>query len=95
MTPPFEALDFVYMPSRDVAADVRHFTETLGGELVFAIEAFGTRVAMVQLTPAPPALLLAGLVTARPGLHARGARRPASRDLPADTPGGGEAAGRA
>src|SRR5438270_740095 len=60
MTPPFEALDFVYMPSRDVAADVRHFTEALGGELVFAIEAFGTRVAMVQLTPAPPAVLLAG-----------------------------------
>ena len=60
MPPPFEALDFVYMPSRDVAADVRHFTEALGGELVFAIEAFGTRVAMVQLTPEPPAVLLAG-----------------------------------
>src|SRR5437660_9375768 len=60
MTPPFEALDFVYMPSRDVAADVRHFTEALGGELVFAIEAFGTRVAMVRLHPAPPAVLLAG-----------------------------------
>jgi glyoxalase/bleomycin resistance protein/dioxygenase superfamily protein len=59
MAPPFEALDFVYMPSSDAAADVRHFTEVLGGELVFAIERFGTRVAMVQLTPAPPAVLLA------------------------------------
>jgi hypothetical protein len=39
---------------------VRHFTEGLGGELVFAIEAFGTRVAMVRLHPDPPALLLAG-----------------------------------
>ena len=58
--PPFESLDFVYMPSRDVAADVRHFTEALGAELVFAIEAFGTRVAMIRLTAAPPALLLAG-----------------------------------
>jgi hypothetical protein len=58
--PPFEALDFVYMPSGDVAADVRHFTEVLGGELVFAIEAFGTRVAMVRVAASPPALLLAG-----------------------------------
>ena len=57
--PPFEALDFVYMPSVDAAADARHFTEVLGGELVFAIERFGTRVAMVQLTPGPPAVLLA------------------------------------
>jgi hypothetical protein len=54
------ALDFLYLPSRDVAADVEHFTARLGGELVFAIEAFGTRVAMVQLNGDPPALLLAG-----------------------------------
>ncbi|HKP91028.1 MAG TPA: hypothetical protein VJT75_13760 [Thermoleophilaceae bacterium] len=58
--PPFESLDFVYMPSGDVAADVRHFTDVLGGELVFAIEAFGTRVAMVRMTADPPAVLLAG-----------------------------------
>jgi hypothetical protein len=56
----FEALDFVYMPSRDVAEDVAHFTERLGAELVFAIERFGTRVAMVRITPDPPALLFAG-----------------------------------
>lgn len=54
------SLDFVYLPSRDVAADAEHFTSGLGGELVFAIEAFGTRVAMVRLEPDPPALLLAG-----------------------------------
>jgi hypothetical protein len=48
------------MPSADVAADVRHFTEVLGGRLVFAIEAFGTRVAMVALTEHPPAVMLAG-----------------------------------
>ena len=58
--PPFASLDFVYMPSGDVAADVAHFTEVLGGELVFAIEAFGTRVAMVRMTAEPPAVLLAG-----------------------------------
>ena len=56
----FEQLDFVYLPSRDVAADVSHFTERLGARLGFAIEAFGTRVAMVRLSRDPPALLLAG-----------------------------------
>jgi hypothetical protein len=56
----FDALDFVYLPSRDVAADRRHFTENVGGEVAFAIEAFGTRVAMVRLSPDPPGLLLAG-----------------------------------
>lgn len=55
----FDRLDFVYLPSRDVAADVIHFTRGLGAEPVFAIEAFGTRVAMVRLNPQPPALLLA------------------------------------
>jgi hypothetical protein len=55
----FDRLDFVYLPSRDVAADVTHFTRGLSAELVFAIEAFGTRVAMVRLEPDPPALLLA------------------------------------
>jgi hypothetical protein len=56
----FDRLDFVYLPSRDVAADLQHFTGGLGAEVVFAIEAFGTRVAMVRLAPDPPPLLLAG-----------------------------------
>jgi hypothetical protein len=56
----FESLDFVYLPSRDVAADLEHFTVGLGATLVFAIEAFGTRVAMVSLAGSSPALLLAG-----------------------------------
>ena len=56
----FESLDFVYLPSRSVASDLKHFTETLGATFVFAIEAFGTRVAMVSLTEPSPALLLAG-----------------------------------
>lgn len=55
---PFEQLDFIYMPSRDVAADVRHFMDVLGAELVFAIDAMGTRVAMLRLADSPPALLL-------------------------------------
>jgi hypothetical protein len=56
----FDRLDFIYLPSRDVAADVAHFTGGLGAEVVFAIEAFGTRVAMVRLSPDPPPLLFAG-----------------------------------
>ena len=56
----FEQLDYVYMPSRDVAADVRFFTDVLGARLIFAIDGMGTRVAMVALTDSPPRLLLAG-----------------------------------
>ena len=56
----FESLDFVYLPSRDVAGDLKHLTEAMGADLVFAIEAFGTRVAMVSLAEHSPALLLAG-----------------------------------
>jgi hypothetical protein len=54
-----ESLDYIYMPSRDVVVDIRYFTEVLGGRLVFAIEGMGTRVAMIELTDAPPRLLLA------------------------------------
>lgn len=56
----FQSLDFVYMPSGDVASDMAYFTDVLGGRLVFAVEGMGTRVAMVELTPAPPMILLAG-----------------------------------
>jgi hypothetical protein len=64
---PFQSLDFLYMPSTDVAAEVEYFTGVLGGKLVFAIEAFDTRVAMVRLAGGPPDLLLAGhLEGARP-----------------------------
>jgi hypothetical protein len=56
----FEQLDYVYMPSRDVASDVAYFTDVLGARLVFAIDGMGTRVAMIALTDSPPRLLLAG-----------------------------------
>jgi hypothetical protein len=57
---PFQSLDFLYMPSSDVAGDVEYFTGVLGAERVFAIEAFGTRVAMVRLSEGAPRLLFAG-----------------------------------
>jgi catechol 2,3-dioxygenase-like lactoylglutathione lyase family enzyme len=56
---PFQQLDFVYMPSRDVAHDLAFYTDILGAEIVFAIEAFGARVAQVRLSEEGPRLLLA------------------------------------
>jgi catechol 2,3-dioxygenase-like lactoylglutathione lyase family enzyme len=56
----FERLDYLYVPSRDVAADVAYFTDVLGARLVFAIEGMGTRVAMVELSDGPPQIVLAG-----------------------------------
>jgi len=55
----FESLDYLYLPSRDVAADVEAFT-ALGARLIFAIEAMGTRVAMVQSSEHGPGVVLAG-----------------------------------
>jgi hypothetical protein len=55
---PFQQLDYLYTPSHDVAADVRYFTEVLGGRLGFAVEGMGARVAMVELTDGPPHVLL-------------------------------------
>jgi hypothetical protein len=55
----FDGLDYVYMPSRDVAGDVAYFTDVLGGRLIFAIDGMGARVAMVELTEGPPRILLA------------------------------------
>jgi hypothetical protein len=56
----FEQLDFIYMPSADVASDLRYFTDVLGARAIFAVEGMGTRVAMVELTDQPPRILLAG-----------------------------------
>ncbi len=56
---PFEQLDYIYTPTRDAAADVAFLTDVLGGELVFAIDEMGTRVAMVALTAEPPRIILA------------------------------------
>ena len=54
----FGQLDFLYTPSADVVADTRYFSEVLGAEVVFAIEAMGTKVAMVRLSGEGPAILL-------------------------------------
>jgi hypothetical protein len=51
------SLDFIYSPSDDVARDLAYFSDVLGGEVVFAIDGMGTRVAMVQLGSGPPVML--------------------------------------
>jgi hypothetical protein len=94
---PFERLDFVYMPSRDVAAESAYFAHTLGGRIVFAIEAMGARVSMIELTEQPPNLLLTDhLEGERPilvfrvrdleeslaSLESRGWKRERSLDIP-------------
>jgi hypothetical protein len=55
---PFEQLDFIYSPSKDVASEAAHLVAVLGARLVFAIEAMGTRVAMLELSGGSPRLLL-------------------------------------
>ena len=54
-----ESFDFLYMPSTDVARDLAYYEDVLGAEIVFAIEAFGTRVAQVRLADGGPRLLIA------------------------------------
>ena len=56
--PPFISLDYLYMPSADVAKDLEYFTGVLGGEVGFAVEGMGARAAMVRLTQGPPHVLL-------------------------------------
>jgi hypothetical protein len=55
----FDRLDFVYLPSRDVAADLTYYVDVLRAEVVFTVERFGTRVAMVRVSGDGPHLLLA------------------------------------
>jgi hypothetical protein len=96
-TAPFQQLDFLYAPSRDVATDLVYLTEVLGGRVVFAVEATGTRVAAVQLTTGPPLVLLADHVegerpilvyrvadlgAALAGLEARGWQRQRTLEIP-------------
>ena len=54
----FLQLDYLYTPSKDVAADAKFYTDVVGGKLAFAVEGMGARVAMVELTDGPPHALL-------------------------------------
>jgi hypothetical protein len=94
---PFQRLDFLYVPSRDVAGDLAFFSDVLGGRVVFAIDSMGTRVAAVRLTEDPPLVLLTDhlegdrpilvyrvpdLATALTQLEGRGWRREHTFEIP-------------
>jgi hypothetical protein len=79
-TPLVEALDFLYTPSRDVAADTAELTGALGGRVIFAIEDGGVRVAMIEFAGAPRLLLTDHLDGDRPILVYRVADLRAARD---------------
>jgi catechol 2,3-dioxygenase-like lactoylglutathione lyase family enzyme len=57
--PGLERLDFIYMPSPDAARDLRFYADVLGGEIVFAIERFGTRVGQIRLGEERPRVMVA------------------------------------
>jgi hypothetical protein len=95
--PPFIQLDYLYVPSADVAADVGYFTGVLGAELAFAVEGMGARVAMLHMTEGPPHVLLtdhlegdrpiliyrvADLDAALAGLKARGWKKTHTLEIP-------------
>jgi hypothetical protein len=62
-------LDFLYMPSRDVAADMAEIIDAFGAQVIFAIDDGGTRVAMLEVSESPPRILLTDhLVGDRPVL---------------------------
>jgi hypothetical protein len=51
-------LDFLYVPSADVAGDVAYWVNVLGARPVFAVEGMGARVAMLELGSQGPRILL-------------------------------------
>jgi hypothetical protein len=54
-----EALDLLYVPSRDVEPDHDFYRRALGTPVGFAIEAMATRVTEVAISPQGPRLMLA------------------------------------
>ena len=56
--PALGSLDYVYAPSRDVAGDVARLVDSLGADLVFAIDRSETRVAMLRVGTGAPAILV-------------------------------------
>jgi hypothetical protein len=90
-------LDFLYVPSADVAADATYWVSVLGAHLVFAVDGMGARVAMLELGPSGPRVLLTDhLEDNRPvliyrvedldrtmkELHAKGWKRGRSLEIP-------------
>lgn len=80
-----------------MAADLEYFTTVLGGEVGFAIDGMGARVALVRMTGGPPHVLLTdhlgderpifiyrvgNLKAALAGLKARGWKKAQTLEIP-------------
>jgi len=90
-------LDFLYVPSADVAGDATYWVNVLGARPVFAIEGMGARVAMLELGSSGPRILLTDhledqrtvliyrvqdLERTQKELHSKGWKRGRSVDIP-------------
>lgn len=90
-------LDFLYVPSANVAGDATYWVNVLGARLVFAVEGMGARVAMLELGSSGPRILLTDhlddqrtvliyrvddLDRTQMELHAKGWTRGRSVDIP-------------
>lgn len=62
----FRSLDFIYAPTRNADEELGFCTKILGGEAVFSIRAFDTRVAAVRFGEGPLVLLAEHLEGERP-----------------------------
>jgi len=51
-------LDFLYVPSANVAADATYWVDVLGAHVLFAVDGMGARVAMLELGASGPRILL-------------------------------------
>jgi len=62
----FRSLDFIYAPTRNAEEELSFCTKLLGGEAVFSIRGFGTRVAAVRFGEGPLLLFAEHLEGQRP-----------------------------
>jgi hypothetical protein len=89
-------LDFLYVPSADVAKDATYWVNVLDARVVFAVEGMGARVAMLELGSGPHILLtdhlddertvliyrVADLERTEKDLRAKGWKRGRSLEIP-------------
>lgn len=56
----FLSLDYLYVPTGDVAAAAQGYVEAFGARLLWRVRGMGTMVACVRLADEGPAILLSG-----------------------------------
>jgi len=67
-SPPFESLDYLYLPAPEIETAISFYTDALGGELLWKIRDGRTWVAAVRLAEAGPQVLLANHLPPGDGL---------------------------